>query len=62
MFLMMNTNIKIILWNCRGVVGKDIFRCSKYYADMYKHEIFVFMETRCDPMKVHKPLKTLGFT
>lgn len=28
---------------------------------MYKPEVFVFMETRCDPLKLHKPLKKLGF-
>lgn len=58
---MMNTSIKLILWNCRGAAGKEFFRFSKYFCDMYKPEIFVIMETRCDPLKLHKPLKKLGF-
>ncbi|XP_058741035.1 uncharacterized protein LOC131613378 [Vicia villosa] len=57
----MNTNIKIILWNCRGAAGKDFFRYSKYYTDVYKPEIFVCMETRCDPKNLHNPLKKLAF-
>src|SRR3954465_3000341 len=58
---MMNYNTKIIVWNCRGAAGKDFFKYSKYYCDMYRPEAFVFMETRCDPIKLHKPLKKLGF-
>ncbi|XP_058726319.1 uncharacterized protein LOC131597652 [Vicia villosa] len=49
------------MWNCRGAAGKDFFRYSKYYSDMYKPDLFVFMETRCDPQKLHKPLNNLGF-
>lgn len=28
---------------------------------MYRPGVFVFMETRCDPLKLHKSLKKLGF-
>ncbi|XP_058725546.1 uncharacterized protein LOC131596825 [Vicia villosa] len=58
----MTDNIKIILWNCRGAVGKDFYRYSKYYVDICKPEIFVLMETRCDPTKLYKPMKKLGFS
>lgn len=41
--------------------GKDFFRFSKYYTDIYKPEIFILMETRSDPKKLHGVIKKLGF-
>ncbi|XP_058746996.1 uncharacterized protein LOC131619982 [Vicia villosa] len=51
----------IVTWNCRGAASKDFFRFSKYYTDIYKPEILVIMETRCNPKKLHGALKKLGF-
>ncbi|XP_058776455.1 uncharacterized protein LOC131650765 [Vicia villosa] len=47
--------------NCRGAAGKDFFRFSKYYIDIYKSEIYVLMVIRCDPMNFQNPFKKLGF-
>lgn len=45
-FVMMSTNINLIVWNCRCAVGKAFYRYSKFYIDMYKPIVFMVMETR----------------
>ncbi|XP_058774787.1 uncharacterized protein LOC131649058 [Vicia villosa] len=57
----MMKNSNIIVWNCRGAAGKEFFKFCKYYIDIYKPEIFVCMETRCDPKKLYQSCKKLGF-
>ncbi|XP_058767392.1 uncharacterized protein LOC131641086 [Vicia villosa] len=57
----MNRNNNIITWNCRGAAGKDFYRYVKHLRDIYHLVILVIMETRCDPCRVAKTLKKLGF-
>lgn len=59
--LMMIKTTYIICWNCRGAVGKDFVKFSKHYNDIYKLEVFVFMETRSEPLKLQKSLEKLRF-
>lgn len=54
-------NNNIITWNCRGAAGKDFYRYVKQYIVVYKPNILVIMETRCEPNRVAKVLKKLGF-
>lgn len=51
----------MIVWNYRGAAGKDFFKFSKYYIDIYKPEIYVIMETRCNPGNLQASLQKLGF-
>lgn len=60
-FFMMSINSNIISWNYRGAAGKDFYKFSKYYNDIYKHAIFVFMETRSDHLKRQKCLIKMGY-
>ncbi|XP_058752916.1 uncharacterized protein LOC131626114 [Vicia villosa] len=57
----MNTHIKLLVWNCRGAASKAFYRYSKQYMDLYKHDLYVVIETRSDPSKLTKPMKRLGF-
>ncbi|XP_058753900.1 uncharacterized protein LOC131627062 [Vicia villosa] len=47
--------------NCRGAAGKAFYRYSKHYIDLYRPTMFVVMETRCDPAKLTKKFKIMGF-
>lgn len=49
---MMNTNNKIMVWNCLGAANKAFFRYCKTYVDSYKPDMMVIVETRCNPDKI----------
>lgn len=59
--MMISNEDKILVWNCRGAANKTFYRYSKYYIDICKPSIYVILETRCDPNKIQKSLKLLGF-
>lgn len=59
-FVLMTLN-KIFRWNCRGVASAELFRNCKQYIDNHRPEIFVIMETRCNPARLQKTFRLLGF-
>lgn len=59
--LIMIAQNKVIVWNCRGAANKSVFRIGNQYALQHKPEVFVVMETRCDPTKLGSPLKRMRF-
>lgn len=58
--MMINKEDKILVWHCRGAASKAFNRYSKYYIDLYKPYVYVVLESRCGPNKIHKSLKLLG--
>ncbi|CAK8571584.1 unnamed protein product [Lathyrus sativus] len=61
MVVIMTLSNSIIVWNCRGAANKACYRYTEFYIDMYKPTIFVVMETRCEPNRLHNTLQKLGF-
>jgi ribonuclease HI len=59
--VMMNTTPKIFVWNCRGATNTSFYRYCKQYVDIHKPCLLVIMETRCDPSKLSRTFKLLGF-
>lgn len=59
--LMMNTNNKIMVWNCRGAASSAFYRYFKIYVDKYKPNMLVIVKTRCDPSKMRNSLRRPGY-
>jgi hypothetical protein len=59
--LMMNTNKRIMVWNCRGAANTSFLRYCKQYVTSWKPSMLVIMETRCDPNKLKRTFNLLGF-
>jgi hypothetical protein len=57
---MMNTNHKILVWNCRGAASRAFYRFCKHYVTMTKPDIIVIMEIRTDPYKLRRSFELLG--
>ncbi|MCH98674.1 DUF4283 domain protein [Trifolium medium] len=61
MSLMMSTNSKFLVWNCRGAANTSFYRYCKQYVDMHKPALIVIVETRCDPLSLERTFKRLGY-
>jgi hypothetical protein len=61
LFLMMITQSKILVWNCRGAANTSFYRYCKQYVTMYKPVMLVIVETRCDPNKLCRTFDLLGY-
>jgi hypothetical protein len=59
--LLMSTNSKIFVWNCRGAASTSFYRFCKHYVTLYKPIMIVIMETRCDPNKLRRSFSLLGY-
>jgi hypothetical protein len=59
--MMMNTNSKIFVWNCRGAANTSFYRFCKQYVCCNKPGMIVIVEIRCDPNKLSKTLNMLGY-
>jgi hypothetical protein len=59
--LMISTNSKIFVWNCRGAANKAFYRFCKQYVSLNKPVMLVILELRCDPNKLRRSCKLLGF-
>lgn len=46
---MVDTNHRIMLWNCRGSTSKAFIRLCNQYPKEKHSDILVIMETRVDP-------------
>lgn len=44
--MMISTNNKIIVWNCRGAASKAFYMYGKEYINMYKLTMSVVVETK----------------
>lgn len=58
---MINEQCNFFTWNYRGTMSKDFMRVSQNYMCMFKADMFVALETRFDPEKLHKQMQKLGF-
>jgi hypothetical protein len=58
---MMNANSKIMVWNCRGAANTSFYRYCKHYVNDNKPIMVVIVETRCDPNKLRRTFKLLGY-
>jgi hypothetical protein len=58
---MMKQNNKIFVWNCRGAANTSFYRVCKHYVDLHKPVMLIILETRCDPIKLHRSFELLGF-
>lgn len=63
LFLMCNllNRGKIMSWNVRGAANVDFVRNCKQYLDIHHLDIFIIMETRCDPANLKRSFFLLGF-
>jgi hypothetical protein len=61
MFLMMNKNTKIFVWNCRGAANTSFYRFCKSYVSIHNPIMIVIMEIRCDPSKLRRSIQLLGY-
>lgn len=52
---------KILVWNCRRAASTDLFRNCKQYIDVHHPEIFALIETRCNPARLKKTFRLLGY-
>jgi hypothetical protein len=43
--LIMNTNHKIFVWNCRGAASTSFYRFCKHYVNLHNPIMLVIMET-----------------
>jgi hypothetical protein len=59
--LMISTNSKIFVWNCRGAANKAFYRFCKQYVTLNKPVMLVILELRCDPNKLRRSCKLLGY-
>lgn len=44
--MMISTNNKIVVWNCRGAASKAFYMYGKEYINMYKLTMSVVVETQ----------------
>jgi hypothetical protein len=52
---------KFLVWNCRGAASTAFFRYCKHYVVNHCAGVLVILETRCEPVKLRKTFKLLGF-
>jgi hypothetical protein len=52
---------KFLVWNCRGAASTAFFRYCKHYVVNHCPGVLVILETRCEPVKLRKTFKLLGF-
>jgi hypothetical protein len=57
----MNTQSKVLVWNCRGAASTSFYRYCNQYVVSHKPDILVIMETRCDPEKLRNTFCLMGF-
>jgi hypothetical protein len=56
----MNTQNRVLVWNCRGAASTTFYRYCNQYVTSHKPNILVVMEIRCDPEKL-KYVSVNGF-
>lgn len=54
-------NNRILIWNRRGATNPSFYRYRKQYFDVHKLDMLVILETRLDPLRLHKTFINLGF-
>lgn len=52
---------KIFVWNCRGAASPNLFRNCKQFVDVHRPGIFAIFETRCNPSRLQKTFRLLGY-
>jgi hypothetical protein len=52
---------KIFVWNCRGAANTSFLRYCKQYVEVHRPVMLVIVETRCDPKKLCRTFKLLGY-
>lgn len=58
-YLIMIVRNKVIVWNCKGAANKVFHRYYNQYVTLNKSEVFVVMESRCDPTKSDSTFKRM---